>query len=338
MTDIESGGSADEREMAAAPPVALVAGAPLEPPTPDHRPLSASVAHDGRRLEVWTTGGWGEREDVRSDGTVGRYRFRDGSPADILIRVTGRDGAETRTLVPSSTIRFPRVDVLPDDRFVLVDSRVASDASGGGRPNGLVVSADGGVIRRFTLADGIADVQTSPSGAIWVSYFDEGIYGGSPGSVSKHGMARFDDSGNVEWVLEVPPGQPSVDDVYALNVTGEVAWSCYYSGFPILRVQGDALTFWSNTATGPGALLVGGDTVALVGGYGAYGLRRLAVGTLAGDALVGQATLRLTMPDGSPVPRGSRVIGRGSDLHVATGGRWHHLSLDRIVEERGVRN
>ncbi len=43
--------------------------------------------------------------------------------------------------------------------------------------NGRVFGPDGALRREFLLGDGIQDVQTTAEGDIWVSRFDEGVYG-----------------------------------------------------------------------------------------------------------------------------------------------------------------
>ena len=41
-------------------------------------------------------------------------------------------------------------------------------------------------------------------------------------------------------------GEAPIDDCYALNVTGKPPGSCYYSDFPVVRVEDGKVTAWRN--------------------------------------------------------------------------------------------
>jgi hypothetical protein len=60
-----------------------------------------------------------------------------------------------------------------------------------------------------------------------------------------------------------PKGATSISDCYALNVTDDEVWTCYYAGFPVVRVRDGLLTAWRNEEQGPHALAVAGTRVAL---------------------------------------------------------------------------
>jgi len=110
----------------------------------------------------------------------------------------------------------------------------------GYRPDGRVNCYDSaGVLRQsLDLGNGIEDLQTEPNGRIWVSYFDEGVYGSG---ISTEGLVCFDGVGTpVFRFLEFARQNqlPHVDDCYALNVTanGDV-WVNYYSDFPLVCLR-----------------------------------------------------------------------------------------------------
>jgi hypothetical protein len=90
----------------------------------------------------------------------------------------------------------------------------------------------------FDLGDASEDIQVSENGAIWVSYFDEGVFGGGVGNA---GLVCFNSVGQVIFRYsdfaehhKLPP----VDDLYALNVVDESdVWISYYSDFPLVRIR-----------------------------------------------------------------------------------------------------
>jgi hypothetical protein len=102
-----------------------------------------------------------------------------------------------------------------------------------------VYDAAGGLMRTLNLGDAIEDLQTLPDGRIWVSYFDEGVYGEG---ISTQGLVCFDASGAPVFRYRDDVAQhklPPIDDCYALNVAmnGDV-WVNYYSDFPLVLLRG----------------------------------------------------------------------------------------------------
>ncbi|SEG83514.1 hypothetical protein SAMN04489712_11610 [Thermomonospora echinospora] len=201
--------------------------------------------------------------------------------------------------------------------------------------NAVVYDADGNVLAEETLGDGIEHVFATRTGHIWVGYFDEGVYGNygwdgpGPPALGACGLARFSPSLQPNWRFPQSGRWGAISDCYALNIDGDTAWTCYYTDFPIVRIQDGALTGWRNDIHGAKALAVGGSRLALYGGYGAD-RNRLAVGDLGDEALRVTGEYRVVLPDGQPLPADTQVIGRGPDLHFLTDDNWYRLGLDDI--------
>jgi hypothetical protein len=94
-------------------------------------------------------------------------------------------------------------------------------------------------LRTLDLGDASNDVQTTPNGKIWVSYFDEGVYGGGLGS--QQGIVCFDSSGHPIFKyfdFAEENELPFIDDCYAMNVVSEdEIWLSYYSAFPLVSIR-----------------------------------------------------------------------------------------------------
>ena len=110
----------------------------------------------------------------------------------------------------------------------------------GGRT--LVYDPHGSVTATFDLGDGSEDLQTTPDGKIWVSYFDEGVFGNGVGS---EGAVCFDSAGSPVFRFAEFAARhclPMISDCYAMNVSleGEV-WLNYYMDFPLVRLRGFTL-------------------------------------------------------------------------------------------------
>ncbi len=89
------------------------------------------------------------------------------------------------------------------------------------------------------------------------------------------------------------PWEP-VSDCHALNVSDTCTWTCYDPGFAVIASRDGTRTGWHNDITGVSALAGLGDgRTQLVAGF------------------------RVVLPDGQPLPPGTRVTGRGSLLHFS---------------------
>src|SRR4051812_29941082 len=98
--------------------------------------------------------------------------------------------------------------------------------------NGRVYRRDGTFVREILLGDGIQDVQTTPGGVIWTSYFDEGVFGnyGWDDPVGASGLVAWDASGKKLYEFAPTGGLDSICDCYALNVLDEEnVWLYYYT-------------------------------------------------------------------------------------------------------------
>jgi hypothetical protein len=200
--------------------------------------------------------------------------------------------------------------------------------------NAIIYSADGAALAAETLGDGIGHVFTTGTGHVWVGYFDEGVYGnlgwdGTDGRepVGACGLARFSPDLKADWRFpsnDNPWGV--IDDCYALNVDAETAWTCYYSGFPIVRVHDGALTGWHGDGTVTSALITDGSRIAL---YSA-GRNRLTAGQLTGARMRSTGRYRVVLPNGRDLPGDALAIGRGPDLHILTSGNWYRLNLHDV--------
>ena len=97
-----------------------------------------------------------------------------------------------------------------------------------------------GVVRStLDLGDASDDLQTTPDGRIWVSYFDEGVFGGG---IGQQGLVCFDAAGSAVFKyadFAELNALPMIRDCYAMNVDqmGDV-WINYYTDFPMVRLRG----------------------------------------------------------------------------------------------------
>lgn len=106
----------------------------------------------------------------------------------------------------------------------------------GGRTT--IYDKGGAVCSTLDLGDASEDLQTTPDGLIWVSYFDEGVFGRG---IGREGLVCFNSGGDPVFNyarFAEESALPMIDDCYAMNVdpTGAV-WINYYTDFPLVRLS-----------------------------------------------------------------------------------------------------
>ncbi|NKZ09098.1 hypothetical protein [Actinomadura latina] len=234
-------------------------------------------------------------------------------------------------------LAHPSVQLLQDGRVLAVGARARWRQDGPDR-DAIIYSADGAALAAETLGNGIEHVFATRTGHIWVGYFDEGVFGnydwGGPGGrepIGSCGLTRFSPNLQIDWRFPYHADEPwgVIDDCYALNVDAHTVWTCYYTGFPIVRVHDGELTGWDGDGTAAKALITDGSRIALYGGYGAD-RDRLVASQLTDSRMRSTGEFQVVLPDGQELPSDACVIGRGPDLHILTSTDWHRLNLGDI--------
>lgn len=300
--------------------------------------VAASVGPDGQVVALWTTAR--DVPAVRATTTQpGWATFPDPRASRPVAARVSIHGPKPVAAVELADFRLAHVTVQPlsEGRILVVAARARWRPEGPDR-NAVVYDADGSVVAEETLGDGIEHVFTTGSDRVWVGYFDEGVYGNygwggsdAPAPMGRYGLVRFSPDLRPEWHFPSHVARPwgAISDCYALNVAGETAWTCYYTGFPVVRVHDGAVTGWRNDVTGARALAVEGSRIALLGGHGPD-RDRLTVGVLGGDRFHVTGQYRVVLPDGGHLPPSAQAVGRGPDLHVLTDDDWYRLDLEGI--------
>ncbi|MCE6996569.1 hypothetical protein LZG04_17425 [Saccharothrix sp. S26] len=224
------------------------AHAELAAPTEGDVLVSTGVGPRGEVVALWSSAAGREALPAR-DGGPGRPSFaatRTERPVEARLTGHGPERDVVVTLDPA--LARPVVQPLPDDRFLVVGARCRWRPEGA-EHNAQVVGPDGDVVRTAVFGDGVNHVATTPTGQAWVAYSDEGVYGnygwggqGTAAPVGTSGLVRFDPALKRAWSYPLDGDFDAIDDCYSLNVAGETAWACYYSDFPVVRVDGDRVT------------------------------------------------------------------------------------------------
>jgi hypothetical protein len=235
----------------------------------------------------------------------------------FLLRRNSTDMQELRPPAPS----YFRVQPFGVEEMLWVDVRCRR-----GELNASLRDQSGQEVRAFHLGDGIEDIQVTQDGKIWVSYFDEGVYGGGVGQA---GLARFSGTGDLEFEFNdsaMKNGIAHIDDCYAFNVgANDEVYVYYYTDFPLVRICGMQITTVCRVPVrGSGAFAIHQDRALFRGAYN-------KPGSIFSVALRDEKLTEL-----QPVNEEGQLIpivgaaGRGSCLYLASPRALYLMDLARI--------
>jgi hypothetical protein len=126
------------------------------------------------------------------------------------------------------------IDLFQDGSILLVQSR-CENAGDRVERNARRYNMNGQLIDAFILGDGINTVQIDENDTIWVSYFDEGIFGnfGWEDPIGHSGLASFSISGEKVWEAQ----GYNMADCCGLNVTNSSnVFSHYYDDLHLVHL------------------------------------------------------------------------------------------------------
>ena len=296
----------------------------------DHKLVRTAIGSSGEAIRLWVPTGALATVLAYTDSTTGA-KF---PVTQATASCTGRISIATATDefvfdIPKLNTAFPLIQQLPNQRILIAGSRCTREVNGREELNAKIYRFDGSLEREFCMGDGIQDIQANPSGDMWVSYFDEGVFGNfgwgfrgdDSGPIGASGLVCFDSYGRKKWEFEPASGFNSIADCYALNVASDAVWSCYYTDFPIARISLDRqVTAWNTTLSGPRSLAVSGNMILAYGGYAGYrtDCQLLKLGVDSAEEIT---KVILKVPAKVSLEE-CEVIGRGQWLHAFANNNW----------------
>ena len=191
---------------------------------------------------------------------------------------------------------------------------LAAPPRSSGASNVSISSKDGQRLRSLHLGDAIEDIQTTRSGHIWASYFDEGVFGDD--ALGQEGAICFSQDGQPMFrynQLAEQQGFPFIADCYAMNVcSDEETWLYLYTDFPLVRiVQGQVKQVWHTIPVhGAHAFAIAEPLALFAGGY--HKRQSLFLVRLDTNAV---EEMQPVTDEGAPIAMVT-AFGRGSRLYL----------------------
>ncbi|HEX8464850.1 MAG TPA: hypothetical protein VF627_09565 [Abditibacterium sp.] len=226
-------------------------------------------------------------------------------------------------ILPPIQQAYYEAQAMKNDEFLCVASRCHRQEK-----NALVFNHDGVLQRSWHVGDGVEDVQVAPNGAIWVSYFDEGVFGDTP--ISNQGLNCFDSEGNRKFgfLNDTTGAAVEIVDCYALNVaSNRDTWLLFYTGFPLVHLREQkvhAIYQATPEMIGCHAFAICDSRRLFTGGY--HFKNRIF---WRDEASKRQVELEVTDQNGDELSW-NHACGRGGDLFLCNGPKVWMLSLNEI--------
>ncbi|POP44857.1 hypothetical protein CHU32_13265 [Superficieibacter electus] len=195
--------------------------------------------------------------------------------------------------VITDDINFHHIQLVDDDHLLLVCGR-SRYQNGEGEKNAAIYTLNSTVVRRFTLGDGIQDISVTEDGAIWVSYFDEGVFGnyGWEEPMGRPGLVKYDLCGNILWQQD----EFDICDCYALNVENpQSVWFYYYMDFKLVHLSGSDSVSYQIPVQGMQDFALCNPWIITDNGYNQH--NKFTLWRLTGQQLKKQDSLQFAHPD-----------------------------------------
>jgi hypothetical protein len=249
-------------------------------------------------------------------------------------RVVGLLGPQPVLDIVIEGERFNIHDVQPlPDELLLVCARSYYKGPHDFEKNGRVYTCGGKFAREILLGDGIQAVQATTEGAIWTSFFDEGVFGnyGWQSPVGASGLVAWDSGGNKLYEFQPSASLDSICDCYALNVESEEdVWFYYYTEFPLVRLHcREIQSVWRMPLRGSNAFAISVDHALFRGGYEERDTYHLfSLGPDGKATMVAKFELR--DQNGSKLVA-SRVVARADTIYLTSNGFLFRVDVQSAI-------
>lgn len=246
-----------------------------------------------------------------------------------VFRLVIYDGRQLKTVdIGKTDFTFPFVEIFPDGRVLLISARCQWRSENDFDLNGLIYDPKTKKRSAFLVGDGVEGVSIDERGRIWVSYFDEGVFGNygwaSPGPrcIGEMGLNCFNGQGEIIWRFQPPENGSHIDDCYAMNVVGTNVFIYFYSDFPLCSIgENFELRFRETELNGSHAFAIEGNTALFSGQYNEP-LSRFHHMSLGEHKLKKLNEVEVVLPNGDPI-RDGRMLARGRHVHFFDSDSWY---------------
>ncbi|MEM1261415.1 MAG: hypothetical protein AAGH76_03385 [Pseudomonadota bacterium] len=295
--------------------------------------VSKFVSENGTGLFLYVESDSSKKVTETFESGIGIFPRSRMSDAKKFTLVMLSNGAQEVLELPPLRVTFPLIDVFPDGRVLVSGSRSQWRGADDFDLNGLVIDPSACSERSFLLGDGIESSAVDSCGRIWVSYFDEGIFGnfgwGHPGPkpIGSPGLNCFSHTGSLIWSFPVQSEIEPISDCYAMNVSGESVAVYAYTEFDLCRISPDLKIETFTTGLKGCHHFAITDTKVMFTGQYDDDISVGYTGELADGRLRDIKAVEFVQMDGAKIKAG-QFVGRGDTLHFFDDQNWYSTQVD----------
>jgi hypothetical protein len=256
---------------------------------------------------------------VQSSG-ASFFKPRPSTPQSYRILSWLGQRVPTETVIPKEPYNITHVQPLGPD-FLLVCARCQRRSDSDIDENARVYTRDGRLKRSFVLGDGIQHVLVADDQTIWVSYFDEGIFGnyGWDTPLGESGLVQWSAEGKRLYEFTPPDGLDFMADCYALNIDSSGStWCCYYTDFPVVRIHAGEVRSWEPVVEGSSCFAADYPYVLFFLGYD--NRQELVLAQLLQDGKSRRVESFIPTDEAGAPLRVEHAIARGDAIHLVAEG------------------
>lgn len=248
------------------------------------------------------------------------------------------DDYEKEVDLGNLSFTFPLFDVFNDGRIVIVASRCEWRGANDFDLNGIIFDPKTGKTTKFLAGDGIQSLAVDNSNCIFISYFDEGVFGNfgwnSPGpqGLGAGGLNCFNDKGEILWQFNKHAIDGEfISDCYAMNVSESAAHIFYYTDFSLCKVDSDfTRTYWKTKLSGCHFFAVDDESILFSGQYDDEASRFYFSSKL--DGKLSEPILVEANIENSNFNKTGQTVGRGGTIHHFNEDGWFKASIETLRE------
>jgi hypothetical protein len=231
---------------------------------------------------------------------------------------------------------FPLCDVFNDGKIVIVGSRTQWRTKNDYDLNGLIFNPVTGERVEFLAGDGVAGLGVDDNSRIFISYFDEGVFGNNgwghpgPSGPGAGGLCCFDETGKLDWQFNSNDGSGEfISDCYAMNISASRAYVYYYTDFSLCEIGPKyERTFWKPNVSGCHSFAINDDLIVFSGQYDDPDTRFHLIKRFP-NHLSKPSPIDVNLEFGK-LTRANRAICRGSYIHHFNDDGWFRASISTL--------
>ena len=213
--------------------------------------------------------------------------------------------------------------------------------------NAAVIDPSDNTVKRFHIGDGITKIALDALDRIWVSYFDEGVFGNcgwsypGPTGIGSGGLNCFECNGKLLWQHNSENNEGHmenhIDDCYAMNSINDTTWFYFYSAFRLGCVTKDHKVRYCDTEiSGSGDFISDGQRFIFSPQYNEprtkFHLAQIHWGKRSARLDV-QEQISLCLPKEINESERWTVVSQADQLHVLGSGFWATYQLQDIAAQ-----